>query len=206
MGTNSSKNYKIASVHLLGAAVDDEEVSKNPKDVLDDFTNWGTTKSDYGLAIEKVVDQFYNLFNPEDNVFEPNPKYPYSPAQIYPSFEGDLALGFKGSQPLISLPKNYNQTNVQFEIKNIHDADGIDGEDFNLCNSTIEKFKEFGCKVKYDGWDVGLCNFLILSCSDPPAIGDNHGGYIGFRNLNTNKSLLVDDGAMNIVVDNWKNK
>ena len=96
IGTNTSKTPKIASVHLLGGAVDDSEVSKNPHDVVDNLTNWGTIKADYGLAIEKEGGRFYNLCNPEDNVFEPSPKYPYSPVQIYPSFAGDLALGFKG--------------------------------------------------------------------------------------------------------------
>jgi hypothetical protein len=33
-------------------------------------------------------------------------------------------------------------------------------------------------------------------------IGDNHAGYIGFRDRN-NSSSLVDDGAMDIVVKNW---
>lgn len=31
--------------------------------------------------------------------------------------------------------------------------------------------------------------------------GDNHFGYVGFENK---KGMLIDDGAMNIVVDNWK--
>jgi hypothetical protein len=33
--------------------------------------------------------------------------------------------------------------------------------------------------------------------------GDNHAGYIGFRNP-TNTNLLADDGAMNIVVGHWR--
>jgi hypothetical protein len=98
--------FKIASVHLLGAAVDNEEVSKDPQDILSDQTNWGTTKSDYGQAIEKEVVNFYNLYNPKDKVLGPNSINPFSPFQIYPSFEGDLALGQNGSQtsPQISLP------------------------------------------------------------------------------------------------------
>ena len=35
-------------------------------------------------------------------------------------------------------------------------------------------------------------------------IGDNHAGYIGFRNP-TNNKILEDDGAMGVVVSNWKN-
>ena len=31
----------------MAAAVDNEEVSMNPKDVLDDKTNWGSPKSFY---------------------------------------------------------------------------------------------------------------------------------------------------------------
>ena len=33
-------------------------------------------------------------------------------------------------------------------------------------------------------------------------IGDNHFGYVGFENRN---GVLIDDGAMNVVVDNWRN-
>jgi len=35
----NNNNYTIASVHLMGAAVDDEEVSKNSNDILIDPTN-----------------------------------------------------------------------------------------------------------------------------------------------------------------------
>lgn len=197
---NANNNSSITSVHLLGAAVDDEEISKDPQDVLNDLTNWGTVKTDYGSAIEEEVDKFYNLFNPKDNVFEPNSEYPFSPVQIYPSFEGDLALGFKGSLVTPSkLPQNYIPIDVQNEIKNISDADGIEGEDLGLCNSTKIPFF---CKVRNEGWDYGLCNFIAMTCADPPEVGDNHAGYIGFRNL-TNSSLLKDDGAINIVIDHW---
>lgn len=34
--------------------------------------------------------------------------------------------------------------------------------------------------------------------------GDNHGGYMGFRNA-IDKEILTDDGAINVLVDNWKN-
>jgi hypothetical protein len=33
---NSTNNFKVASVHLMGAAVDDSEVSKDPSDVSND--------------------------------------------------------------------------------------------------------------------------------------------------------------------------
>ncbi len=97
----NDKNYTVASVHLLGAAVDDEEVSKYPQDILDDLTNWGTLKSDYGVAIEDEVNNFSNLFNPEDNIFQPNSTYPFLPFQIYPSFEGDSSARIQGTNTSI---------------------------------------------------------------------------------------------------------
>ena len=37
----NKNNFTIKSVDLLGATVDDEEVSTNPQDILIDQTNWG---------------------------------------------------------------------------------------------------------------------------------------------------------------------
>ena len=57
----------------------------------------------------------------------PNPTNPFSPYQIYPSFEGDLALGQNGSQKFpinITLPKNYIDINIAKEIPFNTDADG----------------------------------------------------------------------------------
>ena len=186
----NNNNFTIASVHLMGAAVDNEEVSKNPKDILNDRTNWGTLKSDYGEAIQNEVIRFYNLFNPKDKAFEPNSTNPFSPFQVYPSFEGDLALGQNGSQifpngsqiiPNITLPTNYVQTDVQNEIRFIRDAD-MDGfcdvGFFDLYNA-----KTFICTIN--------------------GVGDNHGGYFGFR---ANNTRLEDDGAMNVVVNDWKSE
>lgn len=178
--TWSDKNYTIDSVHLIGAAVDNEEISNNERDITIDASNWGTVKTTaYGKAIEKVVLKFYNLYNPEDNVFQPNEIYPFYPFQIYPAFEGDLALGQSGYQTvpddiLPSLPKNYIQTNVQNEILPLCDADADGSSDWPL-------FK----------------NLLVKK-------GDNHGGYFGFRD-SANHTRLLDDGAINIVVDNWRN-
>jgi esterase/lipase superfamily enzyme len=161
-----NNNYTIASVNLLGATVDNEEVSKFKRDIDIDGTNWNSIKTNYGQAIEQVVKDFYNYYNPEDNAF-----------QIYPSYEGDWALGQTGYQTtpfniVQSLPANYHQTNVQDEIPPSCDADGDKEPDFPLAT-----------------------NMII-------ARGDNHGGYFGFRDTE-NDTRLVDDGAMNVVVDNW---
>ena len=62
----------------MGAAVDDDEVSKNAVDV----TNSDRIKVPYGEAIEEEVIKFYNLVNSEDHVLRPG--------LIYPSFFGGL--------------------------------------------------------------------------------------------------------------------
>jgi hypothetical protein len=192
---NNTNNFKIASVHLMAAAVDNEEVSQNPLDVNNDPTNQNTVKSSYGEAIQEEVIRFYNLYNPEDNVLQ---TFPFSPwgdffYQIYPFYEEDAALGQSGYQtsPNIMLPNNYFQVDVQNQIKAIRDADAIQDERL-VC--------DFACETIVDGWDLGLCN-LIDFCQ--VSTGDNHAVYIGFRNP-TNTNLLADDGAINIIVGHWR--
>src|SRR4029453_16501527 len=110
----NNRYFKLTTVHLLGAAVDDEEITTNPRDMLDDGTNWGSPKSDYGKAIQDEVARIYNLYNPKDNVLE----------QIYPLFEGDFALGRSGHQVLpyeISSPTNYKDENVTEKKKVIYE-------------------------------------------------------------------------------------
>jgi hypothetical protein len=178
----NSNGFKITTVHLMGAAVDNEEVSKNPNNILSDQTNWGTSKSDYGEAIEDEVIKFYNLYNPNDQVLRPNSVNPYSPYQVYPSFEGDLALGQNGSQtaPKIVAPSNYDDINVTKEIifNKDSDANGI-CDDLRIL--TLRPYKDL-CMITGEG--------------------DSHFGYFGFR---ANNITLIDNGAMDKVVDSWKN-
>jgi pimeloyl-ACP methyl ester carboxylesterase len=166
---NINNDFKITSVHLIGAAVDDEEVSMNSINHYN-YPSWlhdpSHVKKAYGQVIGEVVSKFYNLFNPEDKVLE----------FVYPGNEAlDRALGENGKQldPTVPTPSNYLDVYVQDEIKPLLDADA-DGET-----------------------DFGLC---YVTCSAD--VGDNHSGYIGFRN-NTDKNILQDDGAMNEVVDHW---
>jgi hypothetical protein len=178
--TWNSGNYKLASVHLMAAAVDNEEVSIYPGDILNDPTNWGSPKSDYGKVIQEEVIEFDNLFSTKDNMLEPNFTSPFN--QIYPYFEADWALGQSGYQKVPydmnittkSLPKNYDEKEVQNEIVAICDADA-DGKP-----------------------DLPFVTGQRIS------IGDNHGGYLGYRDI-ANKSRITHDGAINVVVDDWSN-
>jgi pimeloyl-ACP methyl ester carboxylesterase len=152
----NSKSFKIESVHLMGAAVDDEQVSTDPSDADD------LGEKVYGQAIESQVIRFYNLFNNEDNALQ-------SP---YPSAEGgEIALGLNGSEEGVSLPKNYQDVNVTKEIPVIVDANGD-----------------------------GKCDLTPLNCTIM-SVGDNHLGYVGFVSAMTGN--LIDDGAMNVIVNNW---
>jgi pimeloyl-ACP methyl ester carboxylesterase len=171
--TWNNNNFTIKSVDLLGAAVDDEEVSTNPDDILIDPTNFGTPKSAYGQAIEAVVTNFTNFFSSKDNTLEPNLEKP-----IYPFFETDLALGQSGYQKIpykIKLPGNYNENDVKDELVAYCDADGDHKIDFPFVDGQII------------------------------TTGDNHRGYLGYRNPVDN-STIIDDGAINIVVDGWINR
>lgn len=168
--TWNNNNFKIASVDLMGAAVDNEEVSM---DSIDHYNQpmWlhdpNGIKFSYGKFIGSEAFKFSNLHSPEDNVLE----------RYYPNYEGgDRALGENGKQrnPEIRTPSNYTDIDVRIHLKPIDDADAMDGCDFGIC--------ELGLEAN---------------------VGDNHAGYVGFRNL-TDTRLLADDGAIDIVVDNWR--
>lgn|SRR5918994_1584015 len=174
----NNKKFKIESVHLLGAAVDNEEVSKDPFDIVKDQTNeykinlfelkdpvtLNGTKLAYGQAIENEVVKFTNLFSSGDDPLE----------WFYPMAEkNDSALGLNGAEKGISLPTNYKETDVKDEIKSICDANGRNSCDFPY-------------------------NTVLGAIAD---VGDNHFGYIGFRDPN---DTLKDDGAMDIVVSDWE--
>jgi hypothetical protein len=88
----------IKSVHLLGAAINRSVVASN------------TT---FGRAIENVVDDFYNLRNPEDNMLE----------HVYRYVENHDALGLLGIQHDLPLPSVYSERQVDTEIPPIPDAD-----------------------------------------------------------------------------------
>jgi esterase/lipase superfamily enzyme len=108
-------NVKVTSVHLIGAAVDNDQVSL---DVQDCFPNSPPLPCS-GQAIESKVEQFFNLYNPEDNLLQ------YS----YIFTEGDLALGNWGKENGTPEPRNYIQENVLLDIPPFMDADGNHQDD-----------------------------------------------------------------------------
>jgi hypothetical protein len=99
LSNNPNTDFNITSVHLLGAAIDREEIASN---------------ATFGKAIENVVDKFYNLRSPEDNMLE----------YIYRYIENENALGLLGIQHSLPLPRDYNERQVDTEIPPIQDADG----------------------------------------------------------------------------------
>jgi esterase/lipase superfamily enzyme len=137
--------YSIASVHLIGAAIDDKSTSKN---------------APFGNAIENTVNRFYNLYNPEDNALK----------GAYVNTENQNPLGLCGLRKGEPFPENYTERNVKFEIPPLNRASGI--------------YQSF-CDNGVHGW------------------GDNHCGYIGFRERYPFSRLLKDDGAINVIAEDW---
>jgi pimeloyl-ACP methyl ester carboxylesterase len=120
----NDKNFKIGSVHLMGAAVDDEIVSMN----LDDCDGRDLPPFPIppdpilveryrilvavqmllpcqGNSIQSEVTSFYNLYNPKDFVL-----------LVYSVSVGDRALGQNGYQNGIPLPLNYEQYIITDEL------------------------------------------------------------------------------------------
>ena len=178
---NNQTSKIIKSVHLMGAAVDNEEVSLNS---IADFNNpfiWfgipsctidkSGVKFAYGKSIQNIVEDFYNLVNSEDNVLQ----------SFYPCAEGgNGALGKSGKDDdnSVQTPANY------------HDIEGIEAE--------IKP----GLDANADGEaDFGLCLFAF--CDRDP--GDNHAGYMGYRNIQ-DKNTIDDDGIMDLVVQLWQSQ
>jgi hypothetical protein len=182
-----STNLKIKSVHFIGAAADNEKISKNPSDA--DNSSPSDNGIVYGMDIEKHVMAFHNLFNPEDNYLQSG-RIPF----YYPFYENDLALGYRGVDPtIVDLPQNYSQENVQNEVPEHQNIDFTDADGDGQCdlNDTLLGYT----------W-IPLWPFFmpIFGCGID-GVGDNHRGYMGFRDHTS--SRVVDDGVMDIVARDW---
>ncbi|MGE5863065.1 MAG: alpha/beta hydrolase, partial [Nitrososphaerales archaeon] len=94
---NSTWNGKIASVHLLGAVINNKSIANNTL---------------LGNATNNIVEKFYNLYNREDDGLKVN--------QL---LEFHNPLGLVGATN-VTTPLNYNDINVVYEIPPFSDADG----------------------------------------------------------------------------------
>jgi hypothetical protein len=167
----------IDSVHLLGAAVDDEQISLDSQDCVNNVPRLECS----GEAINATTRVFFNLYNKEDNMLTPfysgtDGSYPYKDA------ENDDALGGFGKQVDKSSPPNYNEENVENYIPSHLNVDYEDANGDGQCDVPAQT--AFG----------PICPISVQ--------GDNHMGYMGFRDSNNG---IIDRGAIDVVVDNWEN-
>ena len=178
---NQCSNTDIRIIaHSLGAAVVDSTLNNLVKYL--DFKNTDNTskiiKSVHllGAAIsnELIMDKtpFGNAINDKVEKFFNLYNPEDDGLEVNRLYEKHNPLGSVGA-PNQNIPPNYVDTNVTNEIPVLSDADG----DGNL----EECFEENGLAL---------------------VKGDNHCGYIGFREPFSNS--LIDDGAINVVVENWK--
>jgi pimeloyl-ACP methyl ester carboxylesterase len=115
---DESRGSIVRSVHLMGAAVDDEQVSTNHRLCLSNIPPLPCS----GRAIESTVQtKLYNLKNYEDNILA---NYDYNK---------DDALGLYGSYG--SRPDKYEEYSVLYNIPPISNADGNPNTD--CLDSTI---------------------------------------------------------------------
>jgi hypothetical protein len=189
----------ITSVHLLGAAVDDEQVSINERPC----NNNRPPLKCSGIAIYSEVENFYSLYNPEDNMlvpeeilfdpfsFFPDPFLFDEFIVVYPSpyqyTEGDDPLGSNEVKSKINEPFNYNEYSVLSKIKYDDDADKD-----NMCDLEVN--------FRYYYW-IWYNNYWCTI----DEIGDNHFGYMGYRS-SINPQRVSDSGAMEFVVLDWRNE
>jgi hypothetical protein len=166
----------IASVHLLGAAVDNEQVSlDNQRECL--LVNSPPLRCT-GEAINLVVKHFYNLFDPEDNLLAPQiiPFCPYCwyYESTYYLNENDDPLGAYPIKNIINVPTNYEEYNVREEIGLNPDANG-----------------DRKCDLQ-----VGVTCTIFYT-------GDNHLGYMGYRS-STNRAVITSSDVINSVTFDWR--
>jgi len=160
--------------HSLGAAVIDSALV-----ILDINTNWNTKIKTVHLLGAVINNQLISnntiLANATENVVNKFNNL-FNPKdeglKVNGQVENYQPLGLVGA-PKGAFHLNYKDINVSYEIPPIPDADG-DGD-------TQECFEN----------------------NQPSRLwGNNHCGYIGFRN--STSGALIDDGVIDIVVEDWK--
>ena len=96
----SNSAYNISSIHLIGAAISDRATSKN---------------CPFGIAIDNIVNNFYNLYNPQDNILQ----------GLYVKTENENPLGLLDLHKDEPFPSNYTEHNVMSEISSFRKTSGI---------------------------------------------------------------------------------
>lgn len=175
---NNNTSKEITSVHLMGAAVNNDQISTNPNDCIS-YTPYLPCS---GEAIQSEVGYFSNLFNPEDNTLagEINPfcwicglvKSPYELS------EGHNALGAYGAASTIGVPSNFDETDVS-----------------NLIIVDIDSNKDGECDILYP-----VTHICTISKN-----GDNYMGYIGYRD-DIDRKTVYDSGAIKQIVNDWQSE
>jgi len=175
---NNNVSREITSVHLMGAAVNNDQISTNPNDCIS-YTPYLPCS---GVAIQSEVGYFSNLFNPEDNTLagEINPfcwicglvKSPYELS------EGHNALGAYGAASTIGVPSNFDETDVS-----------------NLIIVDTDSNKDGECDILYP-----VTHICTISKN-----GDNYMGYIGYRD-DIDRQTVYDSGAIKQIVNDWQSE
>jgi hypothetical protein len=180
---NDSLSKPITSVHILGGAIDDEQVSLDNQYECTRINNPPLRCS--GEAISSVVERLYSLYNPQDNMLT-RQVIPMCPLCVCPycwnfessyfSEEGDHPLGAYPVKNNLPVPENYDEYSVMDEIGLNDDGDG-DGR----------------CDLEFNG----LCTIIYT--------GDNHFGYMGYRSP-LDRSTVTNSDVIQLVVSDWINE
>jgi hypothetical protein len=148
---DESSGSIVRSVHLMGAAVDNEQVSTNDTLCLSNIPPLPCS----GRAIESTVQtKLYNLKNYEDNILK---NYDYNE---------DYALGLYGR--VGSEPDKYEEYRVLYNIPRIPNADGNPSTD--CLDYTIGLLGWSVQSPPYWGWGDNHCGYMgfrTLPSSDP---------------------------------------
>lgn len=94
-------DWKLASVHLVGAAIDDEHLQTNDR---------------YGKAIEGRVGLFFNYYSPKDSKL----------GEFFPVLEADRAVGRHDLEDIAFAPRNYVSRDVAQELLPVLQDGSID--------------------------------------------------------------------------------
>lgn len=138
---DESRGSIVRSVHLLGAAVDDEQVSTNDISCLSNIPPLPCS----GRAIESTVQtKLYNLKNYEDNLLR---NYDYNE---------DYALGLYGR--VGSEPEKYEEYSVLYNLPPIPNADG--NPNTNCLDNTIGHWEWTVQWPPYWGWGDNHCGYM----------------------------------------------